>query len=426
MVDRTAPRDRAAPSSGFRGPVGDRVRDAIGQVPRNLLTPGVCKPLADLDAPVGCLSPIEQAPPCPSRSAAALVLEALDPGPGDRVLVQGRAVGWLGLILARLVEDGTVRIEEEHESLRARWRSTRPFRRQDSVRLADAGEPSKPGVDKVLAWAPGRQAARRLPRRLDEEGTVLLAHPDPEEPELARIVRQGDAETTLDLTEQVPRPRGVEVEAAPSAGDVLRQEAVLAVAWTGDRPEGLAREIGLSVDETIGEGLAGQGLVRQAPERAAAARVAFHLAYTHQMLGNLEPAAEAYSASIEVLPTAEAYTFRGWVRSQQDRLEEAIEDCRRAIDEDPTLGNPYNDIGAYRLEQGRPSEALEWFRKAVEAERYSSPEFPYLNMARAHLMLDEEDQARQALEEALDVRPGFEPARRLLDRIDGPADEFGT
>jgi protein-L-isoaspartate O-methyltransferase len=385
------------------------------------LVPGVCEPLAPLDAPVGCLSPVEQAPPCPSPSAAGLVLAAADLSPGDRILVQGRAVGWLALAAAALVDDAIVHVEEEHENLRARWRSARPFRMSDDVRLDDGPEAGPSGFDRVIAWNPGRGASRRLPDRVDGDGSVLFASADPDEPTLARIVVQGDAETTLTLTElQPPADDG---DLVPTAGDLLRQETILASAWTGERPAGLAREIGLSVDETIEQALVDQGLVRRAPERAAAARLGFHLGYAQQTLGNLDEARRAYTASAEVLPTAEAYTFRGWVRSQQDDLAEAIEDCRRAIDEDPSLGNPYNDIGAYRLEQGRPAEAIEWFEKALEADRYASPEFPYLNMARAHLMLDEPGQARQALLGALELRPGFEPARRLLDRIDrGPGD----
>jgi len=411
------PDDASEP--GRRAPASGEVRQALAQTPRKLLVPGVCEPLAELDAPIGCLSPVEAAPPCPSPSAAGLMLEAADISPGDRVLVQGRAVGWLGLAADALNGSGRVRIEEEHEALRARWRSVRPFRMREQVRL-DEADGIENGFDRVVAWDPGPGAPRRLPRRLDEGGTVLVARPDPDEPELARLVQHGDAQTTMPLTELAPAAGGP----APTAGDVLRQEALLATAWTDERPPGLAREVGLSVDETIASALADQGLVRRAPERAAGARVAFHLGYVQQTLGNLEQAALAYTASVEVLPTAEAYTFRGWVRSQQERLSEAIEDCRQAIDEDPTLGNPYNDIGAYRLEQGRPAEAIEWFEKALEAERYASPEFPYLNMARARLMMEETDEARAALEQALELRPGFEPARRLLDRIDSGPDEL--
>jgi len=36
----------------------------------------------------------------------------------------------------------------------------------------------------------------------------------------------------------------------------------------------------------------------------------------------------------------------------QGKLEDAIAECQRAIKIDPDFGNPYNDIGAYMIEQG--------------------------------------------------------------------------
>lgn len=188
----------------WRVPPTEAIRQALDQVPRKLLVPGVCEPLAPLDAPVGCLSPVEQAPPCPSPSAAGLVLAAADLSPGDRILVQGRAVGWLALAAAALVDDAIVHVEEEHENLRARWRSARPFRMSDDVRLDDGPEAGPSGFDRVIAWNPGRGASRRLPDRVDGDGSVLFASADPDEPTLARIVVQGDAETTLTLTELQP------------------------------------------------------------------------------------------------------------------------------------------------------------------------------------------------------------------------------
>ena len=55
-------------------------------------------------------------------------------------------------------------------------------------------------------------------------------------------------------------------------------------------------------------------------------------------------------ASLELHPTAEAHTFLGWTYHFQGKLDEAIAQCRTAIDIDPEFGNPYNDIGAYLIE----------------------------------------------------------------------------
>src|SRR5437899_10975897 len=71
--------------------------------------------------------------------------------------------------------------------------------------------------------------------------------------------------------------------------------------------------------------------------------------YRCHMRGDLQRAIEFYGRSLETYPTAEAYTFRGWAYSFLGRIDDAIAECKRAIETDPTFGNPYNDIGSYLM-----------------------------------------------------------------------------
>jgi len=127
----------------------------------------------------------------------------------------------------------------------------------------------------------------------------------------------------------------------------------------------------------------------------------FQKAYEKQMQGDLVAAIDLYKKSIEVLPTAEAHTFLGWTYSFQDRYEEAIEECEKAIREDPEFGNPYNDIGVYLIEKGRYDEAIPYFRRALEAKRYEAPHYPHFNLGRAlekkGLWLEAIEEYREAL-----------------------------
>ncbi|MGH9485030.1 MAG: tetratricopeptide repeat protein, partial [Terriglobales bacterium] len=93
-------------------------------------------------------------------------------------------------------------------------------------------------------------------------------------------------------------------------------------------------------------------------ERRQRAQELFSLGYKAQMDGELNEAVRCYSESIALWPTAEAYTFRGWAYSFQGEYARAIEECLRAIELDPEFGNPYNDIGAYLIEQGKLDDAI--------------------------------------------------------------------
>ena len=128
-------------------------------------------------------------------------------------------------------------------------------------------------------------------------------------------------------------------------------------------------------------------------------------AYRCHMDGELDTAIELYSQSIEIEPTAEAYTFRGWARSHQDQVDEAIADCHRAIATDPSFGNPYNDIGSYMLRKGEVEGAIPWLEKAKQATRYEPKHFPFLNLGRIYLSLGQYGRALAEFQGALEINP---------------------
>jgi len=137
------------------------------------------------------------------------------------------------------------------------------------------------------------------------------------------------------------------------------------------------------------------------------------------LAGDLAGAIRLYQASLAEEPTAEAYTFLGWVYSFERRYAEAIAECKRAIAVDPTFGNPYNDIGCYLMELGREDEAIPWLKRAMAAPRYEAPHFPHVNLARIY---ERKGEALHALAEygrALEQLPGYEPALFGLRRLQG-------
>ncbi|MDP3919216.1 MAG: tetratricopeptide repeat protein [Candidatus Omnitrophota bacterium] len=143
----------------------------------------------------------------------------------------------------------------------------------------------------------------------------------------------------------------------------------------------------------------------------------FQEAYEKQMAGEIENAISLYLKSLELCPTAEAHTFLGWAYSYQGRYDEAINECRHAIDLDPEFGNPYNDIGAYLIEKDRLDEAIEWLEKATVAKRYESYCYPYYNLGRIWERKGDWMKALNSYESSLKSNPNYTLARKASTRL---------
>ena len=154
-----------------------------------------------------------------------------------------------------------------------------------------------------------------------------------------------------------------------------------------------------------------------AEERLTQAQQFFQQAYELQVAGNYEHAIRLYKQSIKAYPTAEAHTFLGWTYSFQERLDEAIEECHRAIEVDPGFGNPYNDIGVYLMQKRCYDEALPWLGKAKQAPRYEPRHFPYLNSGRIYLAQGQWIKALKEFEQAVEIMPDDSGARQALAEL---------
>jgi Tfp pilus assembly protein PilF len=133
-------------------------------------------------------------------------------------------------------------------------------------------------------------------------------------------------------------------------------------------------------------------------------------AYQRQLAGDLDAAIDLYQRSIDLHPTAEAHTFLGWAYSQQERYEDGIAECLRAISIDDSFGNPYNDIGAYLMELNRWDEAEIWLERAIDAPRYDHRALPHMNLARLSLHRGDEMAALRAFKQAWLSEPSYIPA----------------
>jgi tetratricopeptide (TPR) repeat protein len=159
--------------------------------------------------------------------------------------------------------------------------------------------------------------------------------------------------------------------------------------------------------------------VDETPDDRERALALWREGYRLQAAGDLDAAIETYRRSLTVLPTAEAHTFLGWAMSFQGRLDEAIEECHRAIAVDPDFGNPYNDIGVYLMQQDKLEEAIPWLQRAKHAPRYEPRQFPYMNLGRIYLKQRRWWEALRELEDGVRIAPRDAGVHRALHELRG-------
>ena len=143
----------------------------------------------------------------------------------------------------------------------------------------------------------------------------------------------------------------------------------------------------------------------------------FRKGFEAQSNGDYEQALDFYSRSIVAYPTPEAYTFRGWAYSFMGDYDRAMFECFQAIKLDPEFGNPYNDIGAYLIEQEKWEEAIPWFEKAIVAKRYEARCYPHFNLGRVYEHKHKFQLARQCYANALALERNYTAALAGVRRL---------
>jgi tetratricopeptide (TPR) repeat protein len=152
-------------------------------------------------------------------------------------------------------------------------------------------------------------------------------------------------------------------------------------------------------------------------ERKKGAVDVFRAAYDAQMRSDFDEAVRLYGISIETFPTAEAHTYLGWTYSFLGRIDDAIVECKKAIELDPEFGNPYNDIGSYLMKQGKLDEAIPWLERALAAPRIEPRHYSHCTLGRAYWSKGMLIRAEQEFEKALALSPAYAYARNALETL---------
>jgi len=142
-------------------------------------------------------------------------------------------------------------------------------------------------------------------------------------------------------------------------------------------------------------------------------------AYQLQMEGQFEQAILNYRLSLDLFPTAEAHTFLGWAYSFLGDLDKAIEECKNAIAIDPEYGNPYNDVGAYLIQQGKYDEAITWLELALKAKKYENYHFAHLNIGKVLEFKGLWIEALAEYKAAIEIQPDYLLAKQYFNKLQG-------
>jgi Tfp pilus assembly protein PilF len=133
--------------------------------------------------------------------------------------------------------------------------------------------------------------------------------------------------------------------------------------------------------------------------------------------GEQEAAAYFYAHSLEWADTPEARVGKAQGLSYEGKLDQAIEECKKAIALDATQGQAYNDIGVYLMQQDQDDEAMDWLSLAVSAEHLDNRHFPHYNLGRIYERKRLLHQAAASYQAALDENANFDSAQSALLRV---------
>ena len=152
-------------------------------------------------------------------------------------------------------------------------------------------------------------------------------------------------------------------------------------------------------------------------ETTARARDLVERGYRLQLDDSIDEAKHCYMESIALDPSALAHTFLGWALSVEGRIDEAIEECEKAIALDPDLGNPWGDIGAYLMEKGEERTARRYLDRALAAKRHERHHYAHQNLGRLYARQGLLGSALLELRRALALEPRNRHARRAVREI---------
>jgi protein-L-isoaspartate(D-aspartate) O-methyltransferase len=194
MADFAAEREKMVRRQiAGRGIEGHRLLDAFRSVPREAFVPEGVRDFAYEDGPL----PIEADQTISQPYIVALMIEAAEIGPGDKVLEIGAGSGYAAAVMGRIA--GEVIAVERHRELVALARARMARLGYDNVRIVEgdgtAGLPDEAPFDAILCAASGSHVPEALRGQLSTGGILVMPVGEPNAVQsLVKVTRRAEAE----------------------------------------------------------------------------------------------------------------------------------------------------------------------------------------------------------------------------------------
>ena len=368
------------------------------------------------------------------------ILQALDIHQGDDVLIVGPRGNWwteltmqLGARRIRVVET----VEERLDSLQTRWNGLRLDHVADALGCevewcmigSHVDDAPLAGWDRILITGGVNEPPMAILQTMARGGCAIVPVMEDAGTMVQSIQRneggfmaQKMAIWNVDaFPEYVIECLCASESISISEKGVLRGEWGIDDAWKSANQDPIRDRLGplilLQLIEATWDSLGTGFETKEIREdaRFSIAEDLFRMGHVLQRLGIRRLAAEHHGSSFRIAPSSEAASFLGMTFRENDL--DSLAWQRKAIETDPRFGGSWNEVGEAMLNRGDAKFSIEWFRGAINSEKYGERGVAWTNLARAHLELEQMNSALFAAQEAATLIPDDEDLQELLERL---------
>ena len=368
------------------------------------------------------------------------IIQALEIRQGDDVLIIGPRGNWwtelamqLGARRIRVVET----VEERLEELRSRWFALRLNQAAEALdceiewKVVGSHREDRPpaGWDRILITGGVTEAPMAILETMAKGGSAILPIVEDTGTVLQSLcwndggfMAQKMAIWNVDVfPEEVVECLCADVDLPCPIYDSHSHVSSFEHAWRTANKDPIRDRLGpllllqliQSTWDSLGTGFESTDM--ESDTRLSIAEDLFRMGHVLQRLGVKRLAAEHHGSSFQMAPSSEAASFLGMTFKDDDM--DSLAWQRRAIETDPRFGGSWNEVGEAMLNRGDPRLSIQWFRGAINSEKYGERGVAWTNLARAHLELSQMNSALFAAQEAATLIPDDPDLQELLNRL---------